>query len=50
MCAEGSHVCGGVRWWAGEVSIPIFSVKSGGLYRLSYRPVCCVVGRFEGWA
>ncbi len=26
--------------WAGEVSIPIFHVKSGELYRLSYRPAC----------
>jgi hypothetical protein len=25
--------------WAGEVSIPIVPVKSGELYRLSYRPV-----------
>ena len=29
----------GLSEWAGQVSICISSVKSGGLYGLSYRPI-----------
>ena len=36
---SATHVAAVEGWWAGKVSILISSVKSGGLYRLSYRPV-----------
>jgi hypothetical protein len=31
-------------WWAAAVSIPIFPVKSGELFLLSYRPTVVVLG------